>query len=100
MGIVTSLKSIDRLLKVGDFSYAAGTAGTVNVPSGKSVVAIHADNNSGITTATIVIDSGDTVSLPTNSDFSTEIPVRSLVGPISIVFTDTSSYYVGMVDIV
>lgn len=67
-----------------------GATGTVTVPSGARVVSISCHSVTGGT----VVFFGATVPVPANNGFSTGYD--GLVGPGSIVFAGTDSYYVAI----
>ena len=67
-----------------------GASGTVTVPSGARVVSVSAHSASGGSIAMF----GATIPVPAANGFSTGYD--GLVGPGSIVFTGTDSYYVAL----
>lgn len=79
----------------GTYGYNAGVSGTVAIASGKRVTHIHAKAD-GATAATIVINGGDTITIPINGSV-TLYPKGNLVAP-SIVFGSTASYFVEHVE--
>ncbi len=74
------------------FKYKSGASGSVSVPSNAAVKKIAASGGAG---ATAKIGDGDNISV--ELPFS-EYPKFSLVGPIDILFTNTTNYYVSWVE--
>ena len=73
----------------GTSSYFGGAAGTAVIPSGARVVSLSAHSTTG---GTVTIFGGASVVVPANNGFSDGW--SGFVGPGSIVFTGTDSYYV------
>jgi hypothetical protein len=73
----------------GAWAYASGVSGTVVVAAGRRVTGIAAHSVVG---GTLTINGGDSVAIPTGGSISIE-PRGNLVAP-TIVFSDTSSYFV------
>ena len=72
----------------GTYGYRAGLSGTVVVTGAVSMYSAAA----GAVDATIVVNSGDTITIPAGESF-TATPEGTLVDP-TIVFTDTAAYYI------
>lgn len=80
----------DPLKEYGTWAYQAGVSGTEAIPSGKRVLGITAVT--GASAGSIVIDSGDAITVPANSAVEIQ-PKANLVAP-TIVFDSTTSYLV------
>lgn len=87
-----SLASIDGKLPdlSGAWDYNAGTSGTLSVAASRRVLQITAV--AGALGATVVINGGQTITLPALTSIAIE-PKGNLVAP-SIVFTGTTAYFV------
>lgn len=75
----------------GTYGYNAGVSGTVAIASGKRVTHIHAKAD-GVTAATIVINGGNTITIPINASV-TLYPNGNLVAS-TIVFGSTAAYFI------
>jgi hypothetical protein len=94
------LKNIDNKTKtVGAFSYFSGTNGSVNIPAGSYVTEISAYNDTAVVlgAASFTIDGGSAITVPENDGIDLSFKGDSLLGPVTITFTATSSYYIGVV---
>lgn len=97
MSSVSSLKNLELTNSFGTYSYLAGEDGTASVPSGKYVVSINVGNDN-IVSGSVTIDGGASFRMEPNYEKTIDIPRGSLVGPIDIVFTGTTSYLVGLLE--
>lgn len=77
----------------GISSYFSGSAGTVTVPSGARIVSISTVSDP-IIAATLNILGGTSITIPQNTAFSEGY--TGFVGPGTIVFTNTVTYYVAL----
>ena len=75
----------------GTTSYYGGASGTVTIPSGARVVSMSAHATSA---GTLTIFGGQAIPVPANNGFSDGW--SGFVGPGSIVFTGTDSYYIAV----
>lgn len=73
----------------GTSTYSTGAAGTVVIPSGARIVSLSATS---ITGGTITILGGAAITLASNTAFNEDW--CGFIGPGSVVFTGTSSYYI------
>lgn len=79
----------------GTYGYNSGASGTVAVAANKRVTHIHAKAG-GLVAATIVINGGNTITIPTNTSI-TLFPNGNLVAP-TVVFDSTASYLIEHVE--
>lgn len=75
----------------GSYGYDSGVSGTVVVAAGRRVTQIHAKAG-GLNAATIVINSGSTITIPTSTSV-TLYPNGNLVAP-TVVFGSTATYFI------
>lgn len=73
----------------GVFSYDSGTSGTVNVGSGKRVIAIAAHCT---TAGSMTINGGSSIPIPANVSINIDIQ-GTLVAP-TLVFTGTDTFFI------
>lgn len=94
----TSLASIDGKLpdESGVWGYLAGTSGSVSVPANKRVLQIRAAAG-GVSSASMTINGGATITLPAGGQPICIYPRGNLVAP-ALVFTSTVSYFVEYIE--
>ena len=88
-----------NVVPVEESSYKAGTAGSVNIPTTHKIVGLSAYC---LVEATVVINGGDTITIPAGGAFSDDLHDAPIVGTGAgtVVFTNTSNYYVRYVPVV
>lgn len=91
------LEQIENKLKEArPHTYYAGVSGTVNVLSGESVTGLYAYDDAAAGVSTVAIGAGANITIPQGEKLSLNFPQDGIKGPVNIVFTGTSSYYVGV----